>query len=106
MGSLERQITAAPHGHVLTNVNCWSRDGRWIVYDIRSDEAGAIFDGTRIERVNVETGQVQVLYESHSGACCGVATCSLATDHIAFILGPEHPTPDWQYAANRRQGVM
>ena len=32
MPPAERQITHAPHGHILTNINVWSPDGRWIVY--------------------------------------------------------------------------
>ena len=103
---MDRQITDAPHGHVLTNVNVWSPDSRWIAYDVRSDPAGGAFDGTRIERVHVDTGQVQVLYTSRHGAHCGVATWHPARPAVAFILGPEHPTADWSYAANHRQGVI
>jgi hypothetical protein len=99
-----RQLTHAPYNHILTNANVWSHDGEWIVYDMRSDPAGSLFDGTRIERVHVETGEVEVLYASRRGACCGVATCSPTDDRVAFILGPEHPTTDWQYAAWHRQG--
>jgi hypothetical protein len=102
----ERQLTFAPHGHILTNTGVWSLDGQWIVYDVRSDPAGAVFDGTRIERVHVETGEVQVLYESRRGACCGVATCSPVDDRVVFIHGPEEPTPDWQYSAYHRRGVV
>jgi len=101
-----RQVTAAPHGHVLTNCGVWSPDSRWIVYDIRSAADGSTFDGTRIERVEVETGLVEVLYESRNGACCGVVTASPLDDRVAFILGPESPTPDWSYGAARRQGVV
>jgi hypothetical protein len=103
---VERQLTHAPHGHILTNTGVWSPDGDWIVYDIRSDPAGATFDGTRIERVNVRTGEVQTLYESRRGAHCGVASCSSVDDRIAFILGPEDPTPDWEYGAYHRRGVI
>jgi hypothetical protein len=103
---LERQLTHAPHGHILTNTGVWSPDGDWIVYDTRSDPAGDLFDGRRIERVNVRTGEVELLYESRNGAHCGVATCSPVDERIAFILGPEHPTPDWQYSACHRQGVI
>ena len=71
---MERQLTTAAHGHLLTNANVWSPDGEWIVYDVRSDAAGATFDGTRIERVHVPTGRVEVLYESQHGAHCGVAS--------------------------------
>jgi Tol biopolymer transport system component len=60
---MERQLTFRPHGHILTNTGVWSPDGRWIVYDVRSDPAGSVFDGTRIERVHADSGQVEVLYE-------------------------------------------
>ena len=61
----ERQLTHAPHGHVLTNVNVWSPDSRWIVYDVRTVDS--VFDGTRIEQVEVATGKVQTLYETKNG---------------------------------------
>ncbi len=102
----EMQVTTAPHGHVLTNVNVWSPDSRQIVYDVRSDPDGATFDGDRIETVDVNTGDVRVLYQSASGAHCGVATYHPAEPKVVFILGPEHPTPDFSYAAARRQGVI
>jgi hypothetical protein len=100
------QITTAPHGHVLTNSGVWSPDSRWIVYDVRSAPDGSVFDGTRIERVEVTTGRVEVVYESRKGACCGVVTHSPVDDRLAFILGPERPTTDWSYGAARRQGVV
>jgi hypothetical protein len=101
-----RQITTAAHGHILTNCNVWSPDSEWIVYDIRSDPAGSVFDGTRIERVRVKTGEVQILYESTDGACCGVATCSPVNGDVVFIHGPERPTPDWRYSAAHRRGLI
>src|SRR3954466_6004295 len=102
----ERQVTHAPHGHILTNTAVWSRDGRRIVYDVRSDPAGDVFDGDRIEAVDVETGEVRVLYRSTGGAKCGVATYSPTADRVVFILGPVDPTPDFTYGSARRQGVM
>jgi hypothetical protein len=103
---VETQLTTARHGHVLTNTSVWSADGKWIVYDVRSDPAGAIFDGDRIECVNVETREIQVLCRAKEGAKCGVATYSPMSDEVVFILGPERPTPDWEYGPNRRQGVV
>jgi hypothetical protein len=103
---MERQITSAPCGHILTNTGVWSPSSQWIVFDVRSDPAGDIFDGSKIERVNVRSGEVQTLYESHLGACCGVVTCNPIDDRVAFILGPENPTPDWSYAAYHRRGVI
>jgi hypothetical protein len=102
----ERQITRAPHGHILTNTGVWSPDGEWIAYDTRSDAAGDIFDGQRIEMVHVRTGEVRVLYESRDGAYCGVVTFHPRELKVAFILGPENPTPEWSYNAYHRQGVV
>lgn len=103
---VERQVTSARHGHVLTNAAVWSADGRWIAYDVRSDVAGSVFDGDRVERINVETGAIEVLYTAKNGAKCGVVTCHPREDKVVFILGPENPTPDYTYAPSRRQGVI
>lgn len=102
----ERLLTTAPHGHLLTNHAVWSADGRWIAYDTRTSPDGGTFDATRIERVDVDSGRIEVLYEARHGACCGVVTCSPVDDRVVFILGPERPTPDWSYGPARRQGVI
>jgi len=102
----ETQLTRGPGGRILTNCNVWSPDGRWIVYDTRSDPAGDRFDGTRIEMMNADTGEVRALYESRNGACCGVATWHPSEPKVVFILGPEFPTADWSYGPSHRQGVI
>ncbi len=102
----EWQVTNAPHGHVLTNSGVWSPDSRWIVYDTRSDPAGATFDGGRIEQVNVQTGEVYLLYRAKDGAHCGVATYNPVDAQVVFIRGPERPTSDWEYCAWHRQGML
>lgn len=104
--ALQRQITKAAQGHMLTNVGVWSPDSMWIVYDTRASLDGSVFNGQTIERVHVETGQVQRLYQSRDGACCGVVTYHPKLDQVIFILGPEQPTADWQYGPARRQGVI
>src|SRR5690242_9268702 len=93
----ERQITRGPGGRVLTNTGVWSPDGEWIVYDTRSDPAGDNFDGDTIQMVNVQTGEVRELYRAKNGAHCGVVTFHPRENKVVFILGPEHPTADWQY---------
>ena len=102
----ERQVTCAAHGHMLTNTGVWSPDSRWIVYDTRSSPDGSVFDGTRIEQAEGDSGRIELLYESRNGACCGVVTASPVDDRVVFILGPEHPTADWQYGPAHRQGVV
>jgi len=101
---IERQITFAAHGHLLTNANVWSPDGKWLVYDVRSGD-GSVFDGNRIEIVNVESGEIKTVYESKNGAFCGVPTFHPHKNRVVFILGPENPTDDWQYGPAHRQGV-
>lgn len=102
-GGAARQLTHAAHGHVLTNINAWSPDSRWLVYDVRT---GGGFTGTRIEKVNVETGEVRCLYESGKGAACGVVTWHPSEPRVIFIHGPENPSSEWTYAVSRRRGVI
>lgn len=98
-------ITAGPGGRVLTNCNVWSPDGEWVAFDTRSDAAGDIFDGTRVEAVSVRTKEVRTLYTARNGANCGVVTWHPTLMRVAFIRGPERSTPDWTYGPARRQGV-
>ena len=93
----DRQITRGAGGHILSHTAVWSPDSEWIVYDIRSDDAGDLFDGDSIAMVHARTGEVRELYRSRNGAHCGVATFNPLHNQIVFILGPEQPTPDWQY---------
>lgn len=102
----ERQLTRGPGGRILANTGVWSPDSQWIVYDTRPDSEGAVFRGHTIQMVNVVTGEVKELYRSSNEACCGVVTFHPREWKVAFILGPEHPTPDWQYCAWHRQGVV
>ena len=105
-GAAERQLTHGPGGRILSNTGVWSPDGQWIAYDTRSDHAGSEFDGQTIELVNVATGEVKEVYRSQHGAHCGVVIFHPRDPKVAFILGPEHPTPDWPYCAFHRQGVI
>ena len=91
---------------VLTNCNVWSPDSRWIVFDTRSDPAGSVFDGTCIQVVNVETREVRTVYESRNQACCGVVTFHPTEPLIAFIQGPEFPTPEYSYGPSKRHGMI
>jgi len=104
--SNEKQITHGPGGRILTNCSVWSPNGKWIVYDTRSDPVGGTFDGTQIEIVNAGSGDVRRIYESTRGAYCGVATFNPRRNQVVFILGPENPTPNWQYSITHRQGVL
>ena len=103
---VERQITEAPTGHILTNTNVYSSDGKWIVFDERSDEGGARFDSPVIRRVNVATGAVETLYTARNGAFVGVVTANPVKGEVVFIHGPENPTEDWSYGVAHRAGTI
>lgn len=99
-----RQLTTASQGHILANRNCWSPDSRWIYHDLRRDET--VFDGTRIERVNVETADVKVFLENKSGPFVGVPTTNRLDDRIVVLRAPVRPDENWSYAAWHRCGLI
>ncbi len=103
---MDRQITSAAKSHNLTNIGVWSPDSQWIAYDTRLGEKGTMFDGSTVEAVNIYSGEVRRIYESINGAHCGVVTWHPREWKVAFILGPENPTPDWEYGFSHRQGVI
>ncbi len=102
----EKQVTHGRGGRILTNIGVWSPDGNWLAYDTRSDPAGDCFDARTIEMVHMRTGEVRELYRSTNGANCAVVTFHPRQQKVAFILGPEHPTPEWSYNAWHRRGVI
>lgn len=99
-----KQITTASRNHQLTNTQTWTPDSQWLVFDVRP--SGASFTGETIERVNVQTGVVEVLYQAHSGAHVGVVTVHPRDEKYVFIHGPENPDADWHYDFHHRRGAI
>lgn len=105
MSYREKQLTFAERGHQLTNINVWTPCGQWLAYDVRP--SGASFTGLTIERVNVFTGEVEVVYRAQFGAHVGVVTVGPDSPaRYVFIHGPEHPDSSWQYDFHHRRGVI
>lgn len=102
----ERQITTNQSGHILANIGVWSADGEWLVYDTRPDPEGAVFEGNTIEVVTTRSGEVKTLYRSQNGTHCGAPTFSPNGREVAFMVGPENPTSEWQYCAWHREGLL
>lgn len=101
----EKQLTFGARGHQLTNINVWTPDSQWVVYDVRPH--GSSFTGSTIERVNIATGEVQVIYQATQGAHVGVVTTSAQSPvRYTFIHGPENPDSQWQYDFHHRRGVI
>lgn len=101
-----RRVTSSPIGHILTNAQVWSADGKWIYFDARSDRHGGVFDGREIRRVHVQTGEENVVYRAVGQACCGVVLAHPLEEKIVFIHGPEYPNSAWSYGAARRGGMV
>jgi hypothetical protein len=99
-----KQITRAPRNHQLTNIHTWTPDSQWLVFDVRP--SGASFTGETIERVNIHTGAVEVIYQAKEGAHVGVVTVHPHEEKYVFIHGPENPDADWHYDFHHRRGVI
>lgn len=99
-----KQITFAPRHHQLTNTQTWTPDSQWLVFDVRP--SGASFTGETIERVNVHSGETEVIYRATDGAHVGVVTVHPQEERYVFIHGPENPDATWQYDFHHRRGVV
>ena len=87
-----KQITFTPRNHQLTNINTWTSDSQWLVFDVRP--SGASFTGEIIERVNIHTGELEVV------------TVHPNSEKYVFIHGPENPDETWYYDFHHRRGVI
>ncbi|MDV7073618.1 DUF3748 domain-containing protein [Citrobacter werkmanii] len=99
-----KQITFTPRNHQLTNLNTWTPDSNWLVFDVRP--SGASFTGETIERVNVHTGELEVIYRATQGTHVGVVTVHPKSEKYVFIHGPENPDETWDYDFHHRRGVI
>ena len=99
-----KQLTNASRNHLLTNTNTWTPDSQWLVFDVRP--SGASFTGETIERVNIHTGEVEVIYQASQGAHVGVVTVHPKLEKYVFIHGPENPDETWYYDFHHRRGVI
>lgn len=105
----EIQITKdLSYNHDLDNNDNFSPDDRWLVYDIRT-EAG-IGACSRIEKVNIETGEKVVLYELKQNKVYGPGVGAVSYSHtenkVVFIHGLLNITEENQYQQWRRSGVI
>jgi len=99
-----KQLTFAPRYHQLTNTRTWTPDGQWLVFDVRP--SGASFTGETIERVNIHSGETEVVYRATDGAHVGVVTVHPHEERYVFIHGPENPDASWHYDFHHRRGVV
>ena len=106
----EKQITQdLTYHHDLDNNDNFSPDGKWLVYDTRTDSGGIAASG-KIERVNIETGQKEILFEIKNnqvwGPGAGAVSYSPKENAVVFIHGLEASTEANPYQQWRRTGVI
>ncbi|MCS2157687.1 DUF3748 domain-containing protein [Scandinavium sp. H11S7] len=99
-----KQITFTSRHHQLTNTQTWTPDSQCLVFDVRP--SGASFTGKTIERVNIHSGETDVIYTAPDGAHVGVVTVHPQEERYVFIHGPENPDDSWQYDFHHRRGVV
>lgn len=95
--------------HDLDNNDNFSPNNQWLVYDTRTDDGG-IAASSKIEKVNVNTGDKKVVYEIKNnqsfGPGVGAASYSPVANQIVFIHGLNNVTEKNPYQQWRRTGVM
>ena len=106
----EKQITHdLSYHHDLDNNDNFSPDGKWLVYDTRTD-SGGIAESARIEKVNIETGEIKVIYKikgnSKWGPGAGAVSYHPLLNQVIFIHGLANSTAENPYQQWRRTGVI
>ena len=95
--------------HSLDNNDNFSPDNQWLAYDTRTTEGG-IAGGQSIEKVNVTTGEIVVLYKAENadqyGPGVGAVSYSPVANKVVFIHGLQNFSSDRPYAQWRRTGVI
>lgn len=104
----ERVLTTTPTGHQIHHCQVFSPDGRFIYYDARNDET-MLAASCLIGRVELATGQEQILYQvtnaAPHGPGVGGVTCDPVNGRLAFIHGLANASAAEPYAPHRRCGM-
>lgn len=108
------QLTFEPRSHSLDNNDNFSPDDQWLVYDTRTPlpvpsvtEIGA---NSNIEKVNVKTGEIVVLYETENqteyGPGVGAASYHPTENKVVCMHGLLNCNAERPYWFWRRTGVL
>ncbi|MEI6676961.1 MAG: DUF3748 domain-containing protein [Mariniphaga sp.] len=95
--------------HDMDNNDNFSPDGKWLAYDTRTG-VGGIGGSPSVERVNVETGEIQILFgvpDNHDyGPGAGAVSYHPIENKVIFIHGLPVCTEKNPYQQWRRTGVI
>ncbi len=104
-----RMSRDASKNHDLDNNDNFSPDGKWLVYDTRT-ESGGIGGNSTIERIHTESGEIEVLYHLAQnewyGPGVGAVSYHPIKERVIFIHGLMAVTPAQPYQQWRRTGAI
>ncbi|MHC4336965.1 MAG: DUF3748 domain-containing protein [Planctomycetota bacterium] len=108
------QLTFDPRNHYLDNNDNFSPDDQWLLYDTRKAVPGPpvseIGANSNIEKVNVNSGEIVVLYETENqtehGPGVGAASYHPTENKIVCMHGLLNCNANRPYWFWRRTGVM
>ncbi len=105
----EIQLTKSAYNHDLDNNDNFSPDGKWLVYDTRT-ETGGIGGSPSVERVNFETGKIEELFvikdNQEWGPGAGAVSYHPSENKIIFIHGLAFCSKKNPYQQWKRTGVI
>ncbi|MHC4624900.1 MAG: hypothetical protein ACYS4W_13465, partial [Planctomycetota bacterium] len=110
----EVQLTFDPRNHDLDNNDNFSPDDQWLVYDTRKNVPAQpmreIGGNSNIEKVNVNTGEIILVYEtqdqSEYGPGVGAASYHPTENKVVVMHGLLNCDANRPYWYWRRTGVM
>ncbi len=102
-------MTSGAYGHTLNRRQIFSPDGDQIFYDTRNLET-EIGVTRRIESVDVNSGEIELVYEvkkaTEFGPGVGAVACHPRRHHLVFIHGLTDCSERKPYASTRRLGAL
>jgi hypothetical protein len=105
----ETQLTFDTNNHSLDNNDNFSPDGQWLVYDTRKKDGG-IRMGQTIEKVNINSKQIVIVYRSPNAGETGPGTGTVSyhpTENVVvFIHGLLNHSNEKPYKQWRRFGML
>lgn len=106
--SKEIQLTTGRSGHCLNSTQCFSPDGKMIVYDGRNDDSLLAANG-EVYLLDLTTGQEKLIYrtehQSAFGPGAGAATFSPDGTMVLFLGGIQNCNKERPYSFTRRTGI-
>lgn len=105
----EQQVTFDKYGHTLNASQVFSPDGKWVIYDTRNDDTHISRTGS-IEKVNLESGEVRLLYKTPYQTVFGPGVGAVAfhptEEKAIFIHGLLNCSEERPYGFTRRFGAI